>query len=60
MLNVLHSLRKKKDNISDKSYVSSRGILSTKFTPDIDFPDEWVVQCDVPVIKNIFVDDCKW
>ena len=27
------------------------GTFPDKVTPDIDFPDEAVVQCDVPVVK---------
>ena len=46
---MLQSLRKKKNNISDTSYIT-RAFLD-KLTPDIDFPDEPAVQCDV---KNNF------
>ena len=36
------------------------GPFSDKFTPYIDgFTDKLVVQCDSPVAKNNFVDDCK-
>ena len=34
------------------------GAFMLKFTPDIDFTNEQVVQCDVPVVKNTFADDC--
>ena len=30
-----------------------------KVTPVIDFTDEPVIQSDVPVVENTFVDDCK-
>ena len=29
-----------------------------KFTREMDFKDERVVQCDVPVVKNTFSDNC--
>ena len=54
---MLRSLRKKKNIISDKSYIP--GEFSYKITCDIDFTYEPVVQCDVPVIKNLFGDDWK-
>ena len=38
---------------------TNQGHLPTKVTPVIDLTDEPVIQCDVPVIKNNFVDDCK-
>ena len=40
--------------------VGIRGSFSNKVTPDTDgFTDEPVVQCDVRVVKNTFVDDSK-
>ena len=30
------------------------GLFLDKETPDIDFTDEAVVQCDVPVVKVLF------
>ena len=48
----------KRKSICPTNHVYQPGLLSTKFTPDIDFTDEPVVQCDVPIIKNTFVDDC--
>lgn len=33
--------------------------LPTKVTPLIDFTDEPVIRCDVPVVESTFVDDCK-
>ena len=50
--NVLLSLNK-------GIYLLTQGHLSTRFTPNIDFTDELVVHCDVPVAKNTFADDCK-
>ena len=38
---------------------TNQGHLPTKVTPVIDLTDEPVIQCDVPVIENNFVDDCK-
>ena len=48
----------------EKQYVrqiiyTNQGHLPTKVTPDINFADKPVVQYDVPVVENIFVDDCK-
>ena len=43
--------------MSDKSYTP--GTISDKLTPDIDFTDRLVVQNNVPVVKNSFVDDWK-
>ena len=38
----------------------TQGAFSDKVTPDIDgFTDEPAVQCDVQVVENIFIDDCK-
>ena len=38
----------------------TQGAFSDKITPDIEsFTDEPVVQCDVRVVKNTFVDDSK-
>ena len=37
--------------MSDKSYIP--GGFSVKVTPDIDFTDGPVVECDVPVVKII-------
>ena len=33
------------------------GTFSDKATPDIDFTDEAVVKCNVPVVKNVFADN---
>ena len=33
------------------------GLFPDKATPVIDFPDETVIQCDVPVIKILFLGD---
>ena len=38
---------------------TNQGHSPTKVTPDIDFTDKSLVQFDVPVMKNTFVDDCK-
>ena len=39
-------------------YTRAPGSLSDNTRPDIDyFTNEPVVQCDAPVVKNIFVDD---
>ena len=38
---------------------TNQGHLPTKVTPVIDLTDEPVIQCDVPVIENSFVYDCK-
>ena len=33
----------------------NQGHLPTKVTPIIDFKDEPIIQCEVPVIENTFV-----
>ena len=38
---------------------TNQGHLPTKVTPDIDFTDKPVIRCDVPVVENTFVNDCK-
>ena len=38
---------------------TKQGHLPTKVTPVIDLTDELVIQCDVPVLGNNFVGDCK-
>ena len=38
---------------------TNKGHLSTQFTPDINFNDEPVVQYDIPVVENTFIDDWK-
>ena len=38
---------------------TNQGHSPTKVTLDINFADKPVVQYDVPVVENIFVDDCK-
>ena len=50
---MFQSLKKKKTNLSVKSYTSTRegGHLPTKVIPDIDFTKKPVVQCDVSVGK---------
>ena len=51
----------KKNNISDKScrYTEAAGTYTDKVMPDIDyFTDKPVVQCDVSVAKNAFLDCC--
>ena len=52
---MLRSLRKKKANKSDKTYIP--GAFSDKVTTDIDFTDEPVVHCDAPVLTITFIDD---
>ena len=57
---MLQSLRKKWNNMSDKSNISiSQWHLPAKVTPDIDFTDGPVVSCDNSVVENTFVGDCK-
>ena len=50
----MRSRTQKEKNILllDKSYTSTRGIYLEKF---IDFKDEAIIQCEVPVIENTFV-----
>ena len=36
---------------------TNQGHLQIKFTPVIDFTNEPVIQFDVPVVENTFVDD---
>ena len=52
---MLRSLRKNENNVSDKSYIATRAF--TKVTPVIKFTDGPVIQCNVSVAENTFVDD---
>ena len=47
--------------MSDYNYIpGTQKVLSDKVTPNIEgFRDEPVVQCDFPVVENIFVRDSK-
>ena len=47
-----------KQHVRQIIYIN-QGHLPTKVTSVNDFTDEPVIQCDVPVVKNYFVDDCK-
>ena len=49
---------KKGKTICLTNHMYQAGAFMLKFTPDIDFTNERVVQCDVPVVKNTFADDC--
>ena len=40
--------------VSKYGYLMLPGVFSDKITPVIDFTDEAVVQCDVPVLKILF------
>ena len=53
--------KKKEKRKSNKSYMvcTNKEHLHTKFTTDIDFTDEPVVQYNLPVVGDTFVDDCK-
>ena len=42
-----------------KRKTMSEGNLQIKVTPFIDFTDEPVIQCDIPIGQNTFVGDCK-
>ena len=64
---MLHAMRKRKSNISDKSYIP--GAFSDKVIPDIDYTDEpalnapevkitVVKDSDVIMITNVFYDEC--
>ena len=55
---MLRSLRKNKTYVIQIIH-TNHGHLPTKGRPDIDFSDAPVVQYDVPVVENTFVDDCK-
>ena len=56
-----HHWEKWKKIMSDYNYIpGTQKVLSDKVTPDIEgFRDEPVVQCDFPVVENIFVSDFK-
>ena len=41
----------------DKQYIQTKGIYQV--SPVIDFTDELVIQSDVAVAENTFIDDCK-
>ena len=45
-----------KKTVCQRNHIYQPG-ASTKVTLDIDFTDEPVVQYDVPVVENTFVDD---
>ena len=49
------SHRKTEDNVRH----TTQEHLPTKVTPVIDLKNEPVIQCDLPVIENNIVDDCK-
>ena len=51
-------MRKKKDKMSG-NHVHLSGAFIHRNNPVIDLKDEPVIQCDVPVVENTFVDDCK-
>ena len=40
--------------VSKYGHLMLPGVFPDKITPEIDFTDEAVVQCDVPVITNTF------
>ena len=46
--------KKGKQYVRQISYIN-HGHLFTKVTPVIDFTDEPVIQCDVPIVENTFV-----
>ena len=56
--NVAITDRKEKQYVRQIKYTNQRH-LAKSVTPDIGFTNKPVVQCDVPVVKNSFVDDCK-
>ena len=55
---MLWSLRKKESKYFGQILCTIQGHLLRKVTSVIDFTDEPVIQCDVPVVENTFVDDC--
>ena len=50
---------KKENNMSDQSYIPPRGHLPTKVNLAVDFTNEPIIQYDVPVVENTYVDDYK-
>ena len=50
------AITEKKKTVCQRNHIYQPG-ASTKVTLDIDFTDEPVVQYDVPVVENTFVDD---
>ena len=56
--NLVITEKKEKQYVRQIIYINQLH-LPTKFTPDIDFIEEPVVQRAVPVLKNTFVDDLK-
>ena len=60
---MLRLQRKTKNNVSINHIVGRQGLrrpFSDKVSSDIDdFTVEPEIQCDSPVVKNNFVDDCK-
>ena len=57
-------MTKKAYNLWGKNKIIARhtkqGQLLTKVTLPIDFTDEPVIWCDVPVAENTLENDCKW
>ena len=51
---------KKENNVYVRQIIyTNQGHLSTKVTPVNGFTNEPVIQCNVPVVENNFVDDSK-
>ena len=49
---MLRSLRKKEEKyVREIIYTSEQGHLTTTVNPDIEFLDELIIQCNVPVSK---------
>ena len=60
MMSNVPITEKKEKNMSDNLYTNIPQAFSEKVSPDIDFTDEPVVECDVAIVKNTFVDDSKY
>ena len=50
---------KKKKAICQTNHTTNQGPLTSKFTTVIDYTDEPVIQFDISVVSNAFVNDCK-
>ena len=59
MLKSLVIAEKKEKQYVRQIICTNQGHLPTKVTPVIYFTHEPVIQWDVPVAENTFVDDCK-
>ena len=56
---MLRSLKKKEEQYFNQIVNTNQGHLHTKAAPVIEYTNETVIHCDVPVIEKTFIDDFK-